>query len=312
MGMAMKTLRHMLVPVVALTLTTVAGAQTRVSLPTPSSFRQPSIREVQQRPATPAPTFAFPAPGVVGSPGLICHDRVFHSGTGLTVDGRYSDDNFSIAFHLGADPFLHRDRICYPTYPVYPRYPYGYYWPTYYGYRSYSVIDGGYGYLPASQPIAPPPTQPPEVQKPEPTTDVERGEHALQSGEESAAIRSLTAHLDGHPDDVEAMRKLAVALSLDSRVEGAVALMAMAYKTDPELCAKPIAEGTVSADDLRKAVKRVSIFANRVQTDSAWFTLAVLMQAEGRSKPAARAAERARLAGFDTDILDRLDKALAY
>lgn len=307
----MKTLRHMLVPFAALVLASVADAQTRVSLPTPSSFRQPSIREVQQRPTTPTPTFFFPATGIVGTPSVICHDRVFHSGSGLTVDGRYSDDNFSIAFHLGADPFLHRDRVCYPTYPICPRYPYGYYWPTYYGYRSYAVIDGGYGYLPASQPAAPPPAQPPAEQKPEPATDVERGERALQSGEESDAVRSLTAHLDDHPDDVEAMRKLAVALSLDSRVEAAAALMAMAYKTDPELCSRPIEAEAVSPDDLRKAVKRVSIFANRVETDSAWFTLAVLMQAEGRAKPAARAAERARLAGFDADIVERLDRALA-
>ncbi|MBC7835800.1 MAG: hypothetical protein H7Y88_11975 [Phycisphaerales bacterium] len=248
------------------------------------------------------------------------HDRDWHDrnwddrnwddrhGDGVMIDGRYTDDNFRLGFHLGAqsNPL------------VYPRHRLGYRRGNgYYSYNDYlSPYQYAYGvpqYVDASL-MAPStiPAQPPVYLPPEPETAIERGTLALSGGDGEQAVKELRRHLKDDPTDGPAMRLLALALLETGNVEESVAVMVMAYETEPSLAWEAIdgANAGWSNSDVRDRVESAVAYAHRTKTGSAWLSVALLMQAEGRDGLALKMLERASELGLSVRIAGELEKSL--
>ncbi len=249
--------------------------------------------------------------------------RTIVDGSGLTIKGSFTDDNFRLGFRLGTPTGLvcppkfgrdHRFDNCFdpcvnPGFPFFPSIGYPFY--SYYDEPSYP-IDGYYtpidpqliGYTPRP---TPPDTPPP------PPTDREIGDASLYSGFPERAAAAYRAHLVTNADDAEVIRLLGLAL-IDARdpKEG-VAVIGLAYRKDPALCEQPIPWNLFggSRAALRTNVNRASIYAKNVNSASAWLAMTVLVQAEGRLDVASRLIERARAAGLDKTLADRMVTTLA-
>ena len=274
----------------------------------------------------------------VASPGLRTGTGSFgtghFSGSRTAFDLHHSSDGLSVSVHVGSDPgLLHRagDRVpidhrfrrtnrfrnvlgfphlsnfpfYYPYYGwLYPSYGYG-------GYNSYyGAIDGSYyETVPSTYSYPAPQAVPPEPA--EPLTDDELAARKLGAGHASDAIDLYRVFLRDNPDDAHAMRGLALALLADSRFKEGVAMMAMAYRTDPPLADEAIdAQMFGSKKGLRGQVRRCVIHANRTGLASAWLTVAVLMQAEDRDDRALKVLQRARDAELETVVADNLLRSL--
>ena len=287
---------------------------------------------------------ASPGPlttGLVSSPMRTIAPRGVHVGTGSIGSNHFSGSRtafdlhstsggLSLSVHVGSDPglLLHTgDRHLidhhvaradhFPSVHGYPHLSnyayYGWRYPSYgYGlYNSYyGAIDGSYYQTLPSTYAYPAP----QAQSPQPTvplTDDEQAAQELGAGDASDAIDLYRSFLRDNPDDAPAMRGLALALLADSRFKEGVAMMAMAYRTDPPLADEAIdAKLFESEKDLRGQVRRCVIHANRTGLASAWLTVAVLMQAEDRDERALKMLQRARDAGLDTVVADNLVRAL--
>ncbi|MCC6661742.1 MAG: hypothetical protein IT437_12750 [Phycisphaerales bacterium] len=250
-------------------------------------------------------------------------------GGGARVDGRFDDDTFRMRFHLGSDlgapnrwwddggDRRHGDwrddghdwwrRRGWPRRVIV--------WPYYYGnYGSYGIgwpygnVYDPYLTRPTYDYPPPPREQPPALENLSPR---ELGALALRTGEPEAAIEAYRKHLDESPEDADAMRRLGVAMIDARKIRDGVAMIALAYRTDPRLCGKELPRTLVGgAADLRTLVNRASIYANTTGSASAWLAMAVLAQAEGRDHVAARMVERARDAGLDPALADKFIAAL--
>jgi hypothetical protein len=248
---------------------------------------------------------------------------VITTGSGLSVNGSFEDDNFRLGFHIGG-PLVHfpgdgcRDGHHHHDhgqkvvgYPWGFAYPWGYSGGSYYGY-GYDTVYGSYAaYDPAlyHAPVQLPPA-PVTIDTP-PATEKERGDTLLEAGAFKQAITAYKAHLNDNPGDAGAMRSLGMALIADSQLQDGVAMVAMAYKADPALASEPVQGALLSgAGGVRAMVERVSVFANRVKLPSAWLTLAALMQAEGRNQLAGRMIDRARQAGLEAGLAAQMQAAL--
>lgn len=252
------------------------------------------------------------------------HRNTWTSGSSLTVNGRYSSDNFRLAFHLGGVSYLtdphhnytylrHRyPGYCFQSYPITSYYnsPFLYAYDN--GYRYDPAYYPSVVYGPAYTPAAPAPQPQPAPQTPavEPTT-LERAEAALAFGYPKEAVLALREHLRDHPTDSRATRLLAMALFEDRRVEEAVAVNAMAYENDPTLAWQRIHPDTFTTDrSLRARVESAVVYANRVKTASAWLFVVTLMQAEGRDAVAAKMLDRAKQLGLKPAVADELALSL--
>ncbi len=238
---------------------------------------------------------------------------------GLTVNGAFANDNFRLRFHLGTPSGLvcppdhsHGDFCFKPDFcGTFP--PLGFY-PLYY----YSSYDAGYpidGYYSAIDPQLVGYTQPSNQQAtpPPPPTDRELGDAALAWGEADHAVAAYRAHLRADPEDAEVIRLLGLAL-LDARdVKEGVAVFGMAYRKDPSLADRPLSERTLGPRPgaLRDCLTRVAGYAERTGSASAWLTMAALAQAQGRRDVASRMVERARGAGLEQVVADRMVAALS-
>ncbi len=245
-------------------------------------------------------------------------------GGGLTVNGQYSDDHFRLGFHLGTPRRVYYPpRVCYPDSRYYRRhYLYGGYpWYTsYYGYDPYylGAVEGVYYGVdprllmpPPTRPAYTPPQQPPPP--PAPITDLERGKLSLQSNDPERAVMAFRSHVSRNPKDAEALRLLGFALMDAGNLKEGVAMVGLAYREEPALADRPVAPDLFGAErkDLRRNVTRASIYANNVGTASSWLAMAALTQAEGRNDVALRMVERARTAGLDPAIADRMAAAVS-
>jgi hypothetical protein len=242
------------------------------------------------------------------------------NGSGVTINGAYTDDNFKLAFHVG-NPFSRQHDWCgdfngYPTYcypPAYYSFPAwgSWYYPSYYDATAYSSYAG---YTPAYAPPAyqPPPSYQATPQPVTPSTERELGDTYLRAGDAKAAIKSYRAHLYANPTDAGAMRALALALIETSEFRDGAAMMSMAYTMDAALARSPVPLDAYAggAAEMRENLTRVSLYANRVKTPSAWLSLAVLMQAEGRNALARTAIDKAQAAGLDRAVADHFRGAL--
>jgi hypothetical protein len=164
---------------------------------------------------------------------------------------------------------------------------------------------------PAPQPttLVPPATvaQP----EPKPLTGRELGDAYLHWDEPERAVATYQAHLAANPNDVQALRMLGLALIDAGRMQEGIATLALAYERDTQLANSPILPDIFGpTDDLRRNLNRVSMYANRVNTASAWLALAVLMQAEGRNRPAAAMIDRALQAGLHPEVAAAMRNAV--
>lgn len=250
-------------------------------------------------------------PRLAASGAWWCDDRIHHSGS--HVDGAYAGDKFKIKFHLGSS---------YPDYCIpsghYFHYPLSWYRSSW-SYDEPPVIYSGpwYGNDPfVTSGVVPAQAgaqQGQQTAQPRELLAIEKAELAWRGDQIDEATRWFREHLDAHPDDTDAMRYLAMVLIDDRRVDQGVALMALAYEKNPKLAARPLPSDVLpgGASELRRRVNAVSIYANQTHTASAWLTLAVLMQAEGREPVAARILRRAIDSGLTKSIADEMTLSLA-
>lgn len=242
-------------------------------------------------------------------------DVVVVPGSGLVVDGSYVDDRFRLGFHLGTPligiPWLIRDHNGPSVINS------GAYLSTYSdgmcGPR-YGLIEGLYATVdPAltTQP-APPPAPPQPVAPPVPETDKALGDQLLASGDAKAAVNAYRRHLNDNPDDAEAMLALGLALLDAAQPKEGVAMIGMAYRKEPALAdsAIPLDVYQRGAGQFRENLRRVSVYANRSNSASAWLALSVLMQAEGRTATALTMLDRAAKAGLEAEVVSRVRSAL--
>lgn len=284
----------------------------------------------------PRPIVTVPSDGLrrrvdVG-PGYIGVPTIGHSGSGLTVDGRYDDDKFNLRFHIGSgytvypwwkpwnyDRHAHRRRHHHHldgyTYPWISGFNYRNYYDNYDYYENrpivYGQIDPFVMYTAALQAAksAAAVQQLASVREP---TPLERADALLAMGETSRAVEGYRKYLEDVPDDANVMRSLAIALMEDRRLDEAVSVLALAYEKNPRLARTPIDAGLFAADaaDLRRRVNSAVSYANRVRSGSAWLLAAALVQAEGRDAVALSMVDRARGMGLAAPVADELTAVL--
>ncbi len=268
--------------------------------------------------------------GVLEQPSGIVHGGYGHplAGPGLTVNGVYTNDNWKVGFHLGSGYPAYVPNVgsefcwpvpcnpCYPPVAVWPANPYwgfpwwGYSDYAYNGYR-YDQIYGNYapadpGLTSAGQ------MQPPVTETPQPSTQRELGDSYLLAGDAKAAIKSYRAFLKANPGDAISMRAIALALLEQGQPAEAAATMSMAYRTNPYLASLAVSPGIYKGgeDTFRKNLQRMSMYANRTQSASGWLSLAVMMQAEGRNDLARTMLDRARDAGLEPAVAEKMLSAI--
>jgi hypothetical protein len=300
-----------------------ASAQVRAAFPGPhrNDSKTPLQRTLPPPGGAPAPRPPAP-PSQPGSPLIGIGTGTGSAvtiGSGITVDGAFNSGNFNVDFHLGTP--ITTSRVIHPGGGIwyYPRTYYRGCRNSYYdGYydnsnQRYAVIDGA---LVQPVPTAPAPAAEPAQpagEPPPPPTDAEIAAALMRSGDAKGAIDKYRIHLRDHADDAEAMRGLAVALIDAAEFEQGVAMMAMAYRTEPTLPDEALAARQLftKAGDLRTTLQKAVAFANKTKTASAWLTVAVLMQAEGREEPALRMIDRADEIGLDQELVKRFKAALS-
>jgi hypothetical protein len=252
---------------------------------------------------------------------------VFTDGSGLTVNGSFTDPSFRLRFHQGSGldgfgivgdrfdgfgRFRRHHHTPFVTAPFFFSpwwYDSGARYSTIYGF--YSPLDPNMlsSYVPAPAPSATLPA--PVTENVTPSTQRDLGATYLAAGDPKAAATALRSWLVDHPTDAEAMRVLAVALAEMGQLSDASALMAMAYRTEPMLAGKPIDPGIFRTSvRAREDVRKASVYANRVKTASSWLLVAVLMQAEGRESVARPIVEKAKASGLESALAERLLAAM--
>ncbi|MBZ0173404.1 MAG: hypothetical protein K8E66_13555, partial [Phycisphaerales bacterium] len=142
---------------------------------------------------------------------------------------------------------------------------------------------------------------------PEPPTALERARHGFASGDEEEAIKNYRAHLGENADDFGVAAELAAALIAVGRIDDGVAMIRLAYGSDPGLASRPISERvSLGSRAWRDLVIRSVKHAHKRDTGSSWLAVSVLMQAEGREKVGLRMLERAEDRGLDPTLVSPL------
>lgn len=142
-----------------------------------------------------------------------------------------------------------------------------------------------------------------------PLSTLQRADAAVMMGDAASAVELYQQHLKAEAEDSGAKIRLAFAMLETGRAADATALLHMTYSDDPALADVSL-ESVIPAwgsGRARRLVTSAVSHANRTGAASAWMTVALLMEAEGRRELAGRMLDRARVAGLDTDLCDRLD-----
>lgn len=150
-----------------------------------------------------------------------------------------------------------------------------------------------------------------EPAEPEPMTNLQLADALLHWDEPERAIGYYQAHLAENPTDAGALRSMGMALIDAGRIPEGVATVMLAHERNPLLARTPVLQDIFGrGEDMRRNLNRVSVHANRVNSASAWLTLAVMMQAEGRTRPAINMVDRAEQVGLGSEIAGALRSAL--
>ncbi|MBK7403945.1 MAG: hypothetical protein IPJ41_04770 [Phycisphaerales bacterium] len=259
-------------------------------------------------PTAPGPNRVAPVPAVVGGPGTVV-------GTdGVRINGQYNNGDFSLNFHLGSGlrgvvqpgVLYGRDGYYYAPYGWSRTSPW---WRYRYGeYYSNAPVDGVLTQRVDYSLRAPQLTQPPAPaqEPPRELTAIEKARLLMAADELDSAIASYRDHLDTDPEDVKAMREMGLAMIEDDRPDDGVAMVALAYRTDPSLARAPIELAPLGLDGRRydSLLAKALQFARRTDSGSAHLVGAILLQADGKYSGAARVLDRAEKAGLSGDVLD--------
>ncbi|MCL4741339.1 MAG: hypothetical protein KJZ54_03970 [Phycisphaerales bacterium] len=283
----------------------------RVTLPNVYGFNRslPMERTVS---APPMRTVSVPA--LVGSPVIFTTGRrVYVQESGFRLNASYSGDKWSIDARLGSDPVQLIDGrwVTVPGYRyVYPRYPYS---------RSYDRWYGSYPRYPIDGTLTAPPqivyvTQQQPAAQPEPLTPMERARVLLRYEQSQEAVAALREHLRDDPEDTGAMRLLGLALIESGDPAQGAAVLALAYRTDPTLAGNTTDLDLFAgrAGRARGMIDRSMHYAARANSASGWLAATVLLHADGRSAAARRVLERAREAGLESEVYDRLSAMVGF
>ncbi len=248
--------------------------------------------------SSPAPA---PAPQPTPSP----NPAPSHTHSGITITGSYGQlygGGTYYPFGGGSNPIV----IRYGNYGrSYPSMVYGrYYWPRDYRYyRRYdspdtsTLVELARRYDPAligADPNAEPPTA------------RELGEAALRAGRyEQAITEFLEAAQQERQDNADsdnptrqAQRLLGIAYAAAKQFDQAGTQLSEAFEVDPSLRTLPIRGNDLfpSGLELNSIVSRAVGHAHRHPSYDSWFTVAVLMQAQGKNDLANTMIERAEAA----------------
>ena len=130
-------------------------------------------------------------------------------------------------------------------------------------------------------------------------TKLELAHEAVVTKKFDEAAALYREHLKASPEDVEAMRELAVCMVEGKESGAGLAMLRDLYTKDPTLADRPFSGEAmgIDASRLRELVVKVSPIANKVKSPSAWLAIVVMMQAEGRKPDALRAIQKAKVAG---------------
>ena len=312
----------------------IASAQTRAQAPRPNageilskSFQQSNNVGGDQVQGTPARN---PLRAVVGGRGgrfIVDRDgrrrlptRAVVSGSGVSVSGSSTRDDHAIRFHIGTGlghgvvgRRLRRDHVHHTVFPSLGFHRFGSF-----GYGSY---DTGRGYeTPTVIIVENPPgaaVRTNEIDGPayaepvEPPTVTEVALAAMARGDHEDAIARWRERLAEAPDDAGAVRALGLSMALKGDMQTGAAMVAHAYQMSPELVHERLDLWALGGErELRRSLRRFVIYANDQKTESAWITVAALMQAENRDDHAARMVDKAREAGLEGELADRFKRAL--
>lgn len=197
---------------------------------------------------------------------------------------------------------------------------YGWYPPRYrtYWWR-YSIPDGYTGIVYGTDAeLVDQPTQygvdevPETIPEAVPLSAVEVARLEMSIGNPGVAIEAYRAHLSNYPEDWYALRELGVALIRDGQRGDGVAMIGYAHSQDPLLAydGVPVELFGGDAHMMREVLISVVGWAHRNPSSSAWLSVAVLMQSEGRTGPAMRMIERAEEFGLGFDVAQQMRSAL--
>lgn len=319
---------------------TFAGiGRVRSQLPSPGRVMiNPGVPLPPPRPVIPGPIDPCPRPPIIVCPSprppVIIIERpvrVIEVGSGLRVGGRYTDDRWDVGFSLGSGSTF---------WPQTSSFRHGTVW---YPRNSIGLIGSwhdtpAYGVGAITTADMAPPVQRPSVVAPAPAGSTppdaaqaddpkSRGMALLRERAFDRAVVALRQHVNAHRDDTETLRTLAMALLCADRVEDAAATLRLAYRLDAGL-AEAGEPGTspstntlatipvdpsdfgASAREWRDLVAVATRHAHAQGGASAWLMVAVLMQAEGRTRLAGTMLDRAAAAGLDPEIVAPLQAEL--
>lgn len=222
---------------------------------------------------------------------------------GVSISGSRVGEDGSIPFHIGTGRGIgHRRHVVFPSL--------AHAWYPYWGYSSY---DTGRGYeTPTVIIIENPPgagVRTNELEGPgyaepvAPPTVTDVALAAMARGDWDDAIARWRERLAEAPDDASAVRALGLSMALKGDMQTGTAMVAHAYQMSPQLVHERLDVWALGGEsEMRRSLRRFVIYANSKRTESAWLTVAALMQAEGRDDHAARMVHKAREAGLDEEL----------
>jgi|GEM_PF-4994998 len=244
----------------------------------------------------------------------------YHYGGGISIGGSFGDVYGRL--HVGG-VFHDDDRHGHRNIIYVNRSPYFIHNGSYYRYRGYDPYDA-----PSRRQVIQSPTvividrtgvstnevdpqEPVELSQADRVNAYELGVEALYAGKAEQAIEFLTEHVLVNEADREAERLLGVAFLLDGQTELGIALIARAYKGDPEMAFKPLGRDTIdSLSAWRKVQRDVQRYAAVQRTSGAWLAAIVVTQEELPNHTHEQRLEEARRAGISVDVADAFQRFL--
>lgn len=268
-------------------------------------------------------------PGRLGDTLVYRHGDYHRTGGGLHVDGAYDGDDWKLRIHLGGGGLvrLPDGTVYYPhgglSHGYYRRggvvyynpgwyYDTGRYWSSRWSSRPVDGVLTQYvdpSLLTRPQPPAPQPPSEPERE----LTPLETARLLMRADEAEDAIDAFRDHLEQDPEDVRAMRAMAVAMLEAGRLSDGVSLLALAYRTDAMLARTPLDLEELGLDQHRRfdrLLGRVLGYAKRTDAASAHLAGVALLQGDRKASGALRVLDRAAEAGLREDIADAFRREL--
>lgn len=153
---------------------------------------------------------------------------------------------------------------------------------------------------------------PEEIPEAMPLAAIEVARLEMSLGNPGVAIEAYRAHLSSYPEDWYALRELGIAMIRDGQRGDGVAMIGYAHSQDPLLAYDGVPVELFEGDArlMRDVLVSVVGWAHRNPSSSAWLTVAVIMQSEGRHKPALKMIDRAQDHGLGFEVAEQMRSAL--